>query len=176
MKVLFLFLLATWIECPIASALKEIVINRPLEEVGQAVVFEIQGTLAFPFRQAEEEGQMRSLFFQGDQVLESSGALNLKRPWCVLRVQIREEKTTFMQKGTRLHPRTFQKLQNNAKFDNYAYSFVDFSSGKSGDYQSGGWRPFDLRCSAPRGTRFHYVRFREATGYKFKIFPLKANP
>ena len=154
---------------------KEMVINHPLAKSKSSVAFVTQEYLVFPFQQAEEEGKMRSLFFQDGEIRESSSALNLAKPWCGLRVQVQEEKSTFMREKTRLAPLTFQKLSNNDKVDNYSYSFVDFSSGKIGDYKDG-WRPFSLECSLPRGTDFHYARFKEITGYKIKVFELLKTP
>ncbi len=172
MKSFFFFcLLAVLTSAYTTSPRKEMVINHPLAEAKNSVVFITQEYLVFPFQQAEEEGKMRTLFFQNGKALESSSALNLAKPWCGLRVQVQEEKSTFMQEKTHLTPLTFKKLSNNEKFDNYSYSFVDFSSGKIGNYKDG-WRPFSLNCSLPRGSHFHYARFKEITGYKIKIFKL----
>ncbi len=151
------------------AKLKEMQVDDKLLASEKSIIFQIQDYLTFPHEQAEENGMMRTLFFQNGKIHESSSRLDSKSHWCGLRVQIQEKKSTFMDKGAQLTPLSFQKLQNNSNFDNYSYSFVDFSSGKSSLEQKGGWKPFSLECNIIRGATLHYALFKSITGNKIKI-------
>ena len=145
---------------------REVPSQSEFSQVKLNFIFEIQDYLTFPDVQDFEDGMMRTLFFQEGKIYSSPDWLNSKGSRCSLRIQIKDKSSTFVDKGSILVPISFHEIKNNAKFTNYIYSFVDFSTGKAPAMKKG-WRPFELSCMSSKN--LNYNQFKRITGNKIKM-------
>ena len=142
--------------------------NQLIEKSGDKLVFHIQKYLTFPFRQAEEVEQMRTIFFQNGQTHEKSDYLDKKLHWCSLRVRIHQKQSTFMDKGDQFKTIQYNNFSNNDQFVNHSFSFVDFGAGKKTQVRNS-FSPFNFQCSIIKGVPFTFKLFNQVTGDYFKL-------
>jgi hypothetical protein len=154
-----------------AQKATQISTKKPIEIFQERVLFEVTENLTFKFNQPEESQMMRTLYFQGGKTYIDSQRMESRLPWCSLRVQLKRNEDTIVNKGEEFSPLTFQKQENNTYFTTFSYSFVDFVKGKKAG-EKNLYSPFMLTCNILRGMPYKVDIFKAIVGPFLKV---KAN-
>lgn len=145
--------------------------DKDLEPFGAKVLVQVQRPVVFRYLQSEETQKMRTVFFQNGKLFTASNRMEKKLPWCLLRIQLKRDEDTTIQKGDSFKPVGFQKQENSSYFTTYSYSFVDFGAGKKvGEKLL--YNPFMMACNILRGMPFKGQAFQDIVG---DYLELKAN-
>lgn len=145
--------------------------KKPIDQFQEKVLFEVTEGLTFIYNQPEESQMMRTLFFQSGKTYINSHELEQRLPWCSLRVQLKRNEDTLVNKGEEFSPLSFQKQENNTYFTTFSYSFVDFANGKKAG-EKNLYNPFMLTCNVLRGMPYQLDVFESIVGRFLKV---KAN-
>ena len=145
--------------------------EKDLEPFGEKVIVTVKKNVIFRYLQSEETQKMRTVFFQNGKVYTASNRLEKKLPWCLLRIQLKRDEDTTIQKGDEFKPVGFQKQENSSYFTTFSYSFVDFGAGKK-QGEKLLYNPFMMACNVLRGMPFKGQAFSDIVG---EYLELKAN-